>query len=165
MIFLFTNSWIQSCLLNIKDDRQDLEIQNGEIAPDFVSSRPDGSDLALSDLRGNYVLLSFWAGWSYMSRDENSVLKKAQELYGRFNFRILQVSFDDSRETWLHAIKEDGLDWEHVSELKRWETQVADLYHVEKIPSNVLVDPSGRVVETDLFGDRLLEELELIFSE
>ncbi|MCP4646433.1 MAG: TlpA family protein disulfide reductase, partial [bacterium] len=123
----------------------------GEIAPDFVSSRPDGSALALSSLRGNYVLLSFWASWSKLSREENATLVEAQERFGARNFRILQVSIDDSPGDWAGAIKEDGLDWDQLSDLKRWETPVVDLYGVERIPFNVLLDPSGKIVEKDLY--------------
>jgi hypothetical protein len=72
---------------------------------------------------------------------------------------------DDRREEWLRAIREDGLEWDHVSDLKRWETIVVDLYRVDKIPTSFLIDPSGRILETDLFGDRLLEKLEIIFSK
>jgi peroxiredoxin len=136
----------------------------GEIAPDFVSSRPDGQKMALSDLQGNYVVLGFWAGWSHLSREENSFLKKANELYREHPFRILQVSMDDDREIWQTAIREDALEWDHVSDLKRWETVVADLYQLDRIPSNVLIDPDGRILEKDLFGERLLEELQTIFS-
>lgn len=138
-----------------------LEIN--EIAPDFVSSRPDGSQMTLSELRGNYVLLSFWAGWSTSSREEHRALKEAHQVFGERNFRILQVSFDDNREVWLNAISEDQLDWEHVSDLKRWDTPVADLYQVEKIPSNLLIDPEGRIIDKDLYGRNLLEKLALIF--
>ncbi|MEN8230362.1 MAG: thioredoxin-like domain-containing protein [Bacteroidota bacterium] len=159
------NAQVKEAERALSGEEQAKEFQKGDIPPDFVSSRIDGSQLALSDLKGNYVLLSFWAGWSRMSRDENSTLKRAQVMFGEQPFRILQVSFDDNREIWLGAIKEDGLDWDHVSELSRWETPLADLYHVEKIPSNLLLDPSGRIVETDLFGERLLEKLTIIFSE
>ena len=141
-------------------------IRTGEIAPDFVSSQPDGSQMALSDLRGNYVLLSFWAGWSSLSREENRYLKIAAERYREEPFRILQVSLDDSREVWINAIQKDGLgDWYHVSDLNRWETPAAELYYLEKIPSNVLVDPGGRIVATDLFGKRIFDKLDLIFRE
>ena len=139
--------------------------QKGEIAPDFVSSRTDGTQLALSELRGEYVLLSFWAGWSRLARDENPTLRMAMERYGKHPFRILQVSLDDDRDVWTGAIKEDGLVWDHVGDLRRWDTPVADLYRIEKIPGNVLIDPSGRVVETDLFGEKLLEKLDSIFSD
>ncbi len=139
--------------------------QKGEIAPDFVSSRTDGTQMALSELRGEYVLLSFWAGWSRLSRDENPILRMAMERYGKYPFRILQVSLDDDRDVWTGAIREDGLVWDHVGDLRRWETPVANLYRIEKIPSNLLIDPSGRIVETDLFGETLLEKLDSIFSD
>jgi len=145
-------------------ENQALEpLQKGKIAPDFVSSRPDGRKLALSDLKGSYVLLNFWAGWSQLSREENSSLKKALESYGDKKFRILQVSLDDDRDVWMKAIREDQLNWDHVSDLMRWESAAVDLYRVDKIPFNVLIDPSGRVMETNLFGEELLNKLENIF--
>ena len=139
---------------NGEDPRPDV----GEIAPDFVSSRPDGSKLALSDLKGNYVLLSFWAGWSSLSREENSYLKEIWENKGNFPFKILQVSFDGELAIWTRAIEEDGLGWDHVSDLRRWESAIADLYGVEKIPSNYIIDPEGRIIARDLFGNELLEK-------
>jgi peroxiredoxin len=140
-----------------------LGIEKGEFAPDFVSSRPDGSQLALSELRGNYVLISFWAGWSRLSREENRILKQAASSFRAYPFEILQVSLDESKREWSDAIAEDELTWNQVSDLLRWDSPVANLYRVEKIPSNVLVDPEGRVVEKDLLGDGLIEKLEAIF--
>lgn len=139
-------------------------IQKGEIAPDFVSSRPDGSELALSDLKGNYILLGFWAGWSTMSREENTTLKKAQERFGEKNFRILQVSVDDDRDTWTTAIAEDGLEWEHVSDLMRWDSPVVNIFRVEKIPYHVIIDPNGRVVATDIYGENLVSTLDNLLN-
>lgn len=140
-------------------------LQVGEIAPDFVSSRPDGQQMALSDLRGNYVVLNFWAGWSRLSRVENISLRKAYERFHQEAFDIFQVSLDDQRTQWLDAIKEDSLNWEHVSDLRRWETLVVDLYHVDKIPTSILIDPEGRIIETDLLNERLLDKLSTIFSK
>ena len=136
--------------------------QIGEIAPDFVSSRPDGTPLTLLDLRGNYVLLDFWASWSKLSREENASLVKAWEQHGEKNFRILQISVDDNKADWTGAIEEDKLDWDHVSDLKRWETPLVDLYGVERIPYNLLIDPSGRIIESELYGEQLLNKLEQI---
>jgi peroxiredoxin len=155
---------ITEASLSLGQDEHLQSLQQGEIAPDFVSSRPDGSQLALSDLKGNYVLVSFWAGWSALSREENAFLKKAFQTYSGHRFKILQVSLDDSLEDWAGAIDADGLEWDQVSDLQRWDSPVADLYRVEKIPSNVLVDPFGRVVDRDLLGERLLVILESIFN-
>jgi len=150
--------------LLMESDQQSSWLKKGEIAPDFVSSRPDGSALALSSLRGNFVLLDFWASWSNLCREENATLLKAWEQFGKMNFRILQVSVDDSKTAWTVAIEEDGLVWDHVSDLKRWETPVVELYGVEKIPFNVLIDPSGKIVETDLYGEQLLSKLDQILN-
>ena len=155
---------VEEAKLLMEGDLQSSRLNLGEIAPDFVSSRPDGSALALSGLRGNYVLLSFWASWSKLCREENASLVKAREQFGERNFRILQVSVDDSKTGWTGAIEEDGLDWYHVSDLKRWETPVVDLYGVEKIPFNVLIDPSGKIVEKDLYGEQLLSKLDQILN-
>lgn len=144
---------------------KDPRPQVGEIAPDFVSSRPDGSVFALSDLRGNYVLLSFWAGWSSLSREENPYLKEVWSSKTDFPFRILQVSFDGEADVWTGAIKEDGLDWDHVSDLRRWESAVADLYGIEKIPSNYLIDPEGKILARDLFGAELLNKFNNLNSK
>ena len=147
------------------DENHPIEsLEKGKIAPDFVSSRPEGEELALSDLRGNYVLLNFWAGWSQLSRDENPSLVEAMNTYGDRNLKILQVSLDENRKVWLDAIKEDQLKWDHVSELNRWETLAVDLYGVDRIPFMVVIDPEGRIMETNLFGAELLKELEHIFT-
>jgi peroxiredoxin len=138
--------------------------KKGEIAPDFVSSRPDGSQMALSDLRGNLVLLSFWASWSNLCMEENATLVKAMERFGRKKFRILQVSLDDNRAAWIGAIGKDQLNWDHVSDLRRWETPVVDLYGVEKIPFNVLIDASGRILEMDVYGEQLLNKLDQLLN-
>ncbi len=149
----------------LKQSEGNRLLKPGQIAPDFVSSRPDGTVVALSEFRGNYVLISFWAGWSHLSRVENPYLVRAYRQFGDESFRILQVSLDDNRRVWTDAISEDQLRWEQVSDLRRWESPVADLYFLEKIPSNVLVGPEGRIVSIDLFGEELLEKLETIFAE
>ena len=136
----------------------------GEIAPDFVSSSPDGDQIALSDLRGEYVVLNFWAGWSKLSREEHTYLKQAYQLYGDRSLRILQVSLDDNRDVWLSAIEEDGLTWDHVSDLNRWESVLTELYRVDRIPSTWLIGPDGRIIQRDLFGERLLEKLNEILG-
>lgn len=155
---------VEEAKLLLQEDRLSPRLQKGEIAPDFVSSRPDGSDLALSDLRGNYVLLSFWASWSNLSRDENKTLVKAWERFEDKNFRILQFSVDDTPGDWARAIGEDGLVWDQLSDLKRWETQVVELYGVERIPFTVLIDPAGYILDTDLYGEQLLNKLDQLLN-
>ena len=155
---------VEKARLDQDADQQSDLLKKGEIAPDFVSSRPDGTEMALSDLRGNYVLLCFWASWSNLCREENATLVEANARFGGKNFRILQVSLDDNREDWIRAIERDKLDWDHVGDLKRWDTPVVDLYGVERIPFTVLIDPAGKIIETDLYGEQLLNKLDQLLN-
>lgn len=145
--------------------RKPAGIEDGQIAPDFVSSQPDGSAFALSELRGQYVLLSFWASWSHLSMEENATLKKAMKRYGNENFSIVQVSMDEQREAWTKQIEEDELDWIQLSDLKRWDSPLVELYGIERIPYNLIIGPSGKVLASDLYGNELLEKLELIIKQ
>ena len=95
---------------------------------------------------------------------ENATLVKAREQFEEKNFKILQVSVDDSKKAWTGAIEEDHLNWDHLSDLKRWETPVVELYGVDRIPFNVLIDPRGKIVETELYGEQLLSKLDQILS-
>ena len=155
---------VEEAKLLMEEEQQGPRLNLGEIAPDFVSSRPDGTEMTLRSLRGNYVLLSFWASWSKLCREENVVLVKAQERFGEKNFRILQVSVDDNREAWTGAIEEDALAWDHVSDLNRWETPLVNLYGVERIPFTVIVDPAGKIVAADLYGESLLDKLNQLLN-
>ncbi len=138
--------------------------KEGDTAPLFAADNSLGGQTSLSDFRGRYVLLSFWAAWSKPSMDENVILK---ELYARYHpkgFGILQVSLDDDRELWLGTIRKEQLDWDHVSDLQRWDSPVASIYHVERIPFNLLIGPDGKIVGSDLFGEDLAVKLEAIYD-
>lgn len=131
----------------------------GEKAPDFVMNDYEGNPIALIDFRGNYLLLSFWAAWSKPSREENEYLKKAFQMFGDKGFTIFQISIDDNERLWKQTIESDKLDWHHASDLRRWESEINDLYSLEKIPSNYLISPDGNVAGIDLFGEELIETL------
>jgi hypothetical protein len=86
------------------------------------------------------------------------------ERYGAKNLKVLQVSLDDERGTWLKAIDEDALKWDQVSDLMRWDSPVAAIYRIEKIPYHVIIDPDGRVLASDLYGEKLLSTLDNILN-
>jgi len=129
----------------------------GVMAPDFTQNDVNGVPVKLSSFRGKYVLLDFWASWCGPCRQENPNVVKAYNKYKGKNFTIVSVSLDraDGRADWLAAIKNDGLTWTHVSDLKFWNNQVAGLYSVSSIPANFLIDPNGKIVARDLRGDDL----------
>lgn len=134
------------------------------VAPDFTAAGPDGKTMKLSDLRGKYVLLDFWASWCGPCRAENPNVVKAYNRFKDKNFDILGVSLDKTGDQakWTAAIEKDGLTWHHVSDLKYWSSDIAKLYMINSIPQNFLLDPEGRIIATNLRGEALEQELEKV---
>ena len=138
----------------------------GEVAPDISLPNPDGEKMSLSDLRGKYVLLDFWAGWCRPCRMENPNIVAMYDKYKARGFEIFSVSLDRSRQKWLSAIAEDGLRWPaHVSDLNHFRSQAATTYKVNGIPFALLLDPEGRVIGKNLRGRMLQAKLAQIFGE
>jgi thiol-disulfide isomerase/thioredoxin len=115
--------------------------------------------IALSSFRGKYVLVDFWASWCGPCRQENPNVVAAYKQYSNKNFTILGVSLDKAKEPWVKAIKDDQLTWTHVSDLKYWESSVVPMYNIQGIPFNVLLDPQGNIVATNLRGTSLQAKL------
>ena len=139
----------------------------GATAPDFTQNDVNDVPVKLSSFRGKYVLLDFWASWCGPCRQENPNVVKAYNRYKDKNFTILSVSLDkaDSRNSWLTAIRNDGLTWTQVSDLKFWDNEAAKLYYVTSIPANFLIDPNGKIVARDLRGDDLENKLEQLLGK
>lgn len=141
---------------NFIDKVQKLKaVQVGEQAPQFAIQSIDNKIIKLSDYKGKYVLLDFWASWCAPCRDENPNVVKAFNKYKDKNFTILGISLDKDKAAWAQAIKQDGLTWTHASELNDFEGATVKLYQVEAIPSSFLIDPSGKIIARNLRGDEL----------
>ena len=136
----------------------------GKVAPEISLQNPDGKTITLSSLRGNYVLIDFWAAWCRPCRAENPNLVRAYQKYEGQNFEILQVSLDRTKDKWLTAIEQDGLPWVHVSDLKYWRSEAAQDYQVGAIPASFLVDPEGKIIAKNLRGVLLEAKLKEIFG-
>ena len=136
----------------------------GTLAPEIALPNPDGDTILLSSLRGKYVLLDFWASWCPPCRRENPNLVKVYKKYHDKGFEIYQVSLDKTRDAWLRGIKEDGLHWVHVSDLKFWNSIVVPVYNIQGIPMSYLLDKRGRIMAQNLKGEMLEEELKQIFN-
>ncbi|MFT3883938.1 MAG: TlpA disulfide reductase family protein [Flavobacteriales bacterium] len=140
----------------------------GDKAPELAYFNADSTKvLKLSDLRGRYVLVDFWASWCGPCRHENPAVVAAYQKYSKAKFKtgkgftVFSVSLDKSRAAWNQAIANDKLEWPyHVSDLRAWSSEPARLYGVNSIPTNYLVDPNGIIVAKGLRGQNLSLELD-----
>ncbi|WP_169304298.1 peroxiredoxin family protein [Pedobacter frigoris] len=126
----------------------------GEIAPDFTQVDSIGNKFTLSSFKGKYVLLDFWASWCGPCRAEFPHLVKAYDKYKGKNFTIIGVTRDQEKEKskWLQAIADEGMTWLQISD---FDQSAARLYNAVSLPSNFLIDPTGKIVAVNLRGDRL----------
>ena len=140
-----------------------IQIQNS--APHFSQSDNNSKIFSLSDYKGKYILLDFWASWCGPCRAENPNMLKAYKKYKKWGFEIIGISLDVDKRKWIQAIKEDNLPWKQVSDLKGGENKVALLYGIESIPMNFLIDPNGIIIAKNLRGEDLEAFLRTVIKQ
>lgn len=151
---------LHQSLTNIKRFKAESEIKQGSlkigaVAPDISLSNPKGKVISLSSLQGKVVLVDFWASWCKPCRAENPNNVKLYKKYKSKGFEIFGVSLDKEKSEWEQAIKKDGLEWTHVSDLGFWNSSAVKLYNVEGIPMTYLLDKKGKILAKGLTGDEL----------
>lgn len=144
------------------------ELKVGNIAPDITGFTTDGKEVSLSDLKGKYVLLDFWASWCAPCRREFPFIKEALS-YSEKNdkFIVLSYSIDSKEKDWKNCIEKNSLthnNWLHISALKGWNSEAAKLFNVEGVPYTVLLSPQGRVIAFELRGEAMVKKIKNIID-
>lgn len=138
----------------------------GSEAPDISGATPEGEEVALSDLRGKYVFIDFWASWCAPCRREIPYLKEALAYSDNSdNLVVLSYSIDNKRPDWVNCIEKNQLkhkNWIHISTLKGWGSEGIKLFSVKGVPFTALIDPEGNVVEFNLRGEEMVKKLKAI---
>lgn len=133
----------------------------GVIATDFEEKTPEGIPVKLSSYKGQYVLLDFWASWCGPCRQENPNVVNAYEKFKHKNFTVLGVSIDTNPTAWKKAIKDDTLVWIQLLDTTK---EIANIYGIDAIPKNYLIDPSGKIIAKNLRGSALEAKLQEVLK-
>ncbi len=162
---LYPNSEaVKSLNKKVVEIREQLKLDIGSKIPDISLPDPEGKMISLSVLRGNYVLLDFWASWSIVSQQENPRLVKIYNKYKNEGFEIYQISLDRTKESWLKGIDKDKLNWINVSDLKFWNSIACAKYNIQRLPANFLLDTTGIIIAKNLTVNELEKSLKEILK-
>jgi len=166
------NAWQQAYEQTLRAEKRksfygdmNRNVDIGSPAPDIWMDKPDGTDMKLSDLKGQYVLIDFWASWCGPCRQENPNVVRLYNKYKDKGFTVFSVSLDDNAANWKAAIERDQLSWpHHVSDLLKWNSVAVPLYQFQGIPHTVLIDKKGTIIAKNLRGQQLEQKLQELFG-
>lgn len=162
---------IVACSMQISAQAQykNTKIEIGQQAPELAFPDPQGKVISLAQAsKGKYVLLDFWASWCGPCRRANPSLVAFYQKYKSKKFKdaskgftVFSVSLDRNEEAWVNAIKTDKLEWPyHISDLKAWKSEAADIYGVAFIPQAFLIGPDGKIIGKYMTAEEAVQDIE-----
>lgn len=156
----------QTMYRELVNDIRSANLKVGSAAPDIFGRTPEGKELSLSDFKGKYVFIDFWASWCAPCRREIPFLKEALAYSENSdNLVVLSYSIDSKMQDWVNCINKSQLvhrNWIHISTLKGWNSEGVKLFSVKGVPFTALIDPDGNVVEFGLRGEEMVKKLKSI---
>ncbi len=137
----------------------------GTKAPNFTGLTPEGEQISLFGVMGKVTIIDFWASWCKPCRVQSPFMVKMYKKYHDSGLNIISVSLDKNKDAWARAIKQDGLEWFHVSHLKGWQEPIAKLYHVNFIPHTFILDSKGIIRAKNLHGEDFEKTVRALLNE
>ena len=165
--------WVLACPAmagtgaNGEDDEDPMQVLVGKQYTDLQLKDLNGQSHRLSEYvgKGKWVLIDFWASWCGPCRAELPELVKVYRAYHADGFEVVGISLDDDAQAWQKAVKKMNLSWNHLSDLKGWDSMAVEVYKVFGIPTNLLVNPQGRIVVSNIDLDDLPEKLDEVLGK
>ena len=125
------------------------------VAPNFTLPTPEGTEIALYEVKGKLKIIDFWASWCGPCRMENPNMVKLYNDFKEKGLVVVSVSLDEKKDKWEEAIKKDGLTWLHLSDLKGWQGDVVKMYNIDAVPTILVLDENNRIIAKNLRGEKL----------
>ena len=146
---------------NVEEDEDPMQVFVGKQYTDLQMKDLNGQTHRLSEYvgKGKWVLIDFWASWCGPCREELPELVKVYQAYHSNGFEVVGISLDDDAQAWQKAVKKMKLSWYHLSDLKGWDSKAVVTYKVFGIPTNLLVNPQGKIVASNIDIDDLIDKL------
>ncbi len=155
--------YMQALLNRIDEDEK---VAVGKAAPYFRLRNAEGKEVTRSNQKDEYLLMQFWASWDTISRESNAMFRRIYKKEQKNkNFKLMGVSLDLDEKTWKEAIKKDTLKWEQVCDFSGWNGEVVKLFAIQKLPTNILISPNGKIEAKDLDEKAIEKKLKEIKEE
>ncbi|TDQ75397.1 TlpA disulfide reductase family protein [Sphingobacterium yanglingense] len=139
--------------------------KEGAVVKDFTLLNEKGMEVSFSSLKGNYVLLDFWASWCGPCIEEFKTLKEVYAKYkGKAPFEILSISTDKSEAAWKGALKSQQLPWVQMHDVTGDDAIATSRFAVTALPTTFLIGPDGTIVAKNLRGKELEAYLAKLFG-
>ena len=173
-VFMMLLTWVLACpalastVMSGDDDEEDpMEVFVGKQFTDLKLNDFAGQPHQLSEYigKGRWVLIDFWASWCGPCREELPELVKVWKAFHADGFDVVGISLDEKTQAWQKAVQKMNLSWTHLSDLKGWESKAVEVYRVWGIPANLLVNPKGKIVASNIDMDELADTLDKVLGK